>query len=623
GVPIFWLPFAHKPKSESLGLFQAHGGRSGDWGIFISLSKKYQLADYPDTTAKVYTDYYEYRGFGYGVRVRSNMENSKTELFAYGLYDKDRYESTDPRKYGIKIPYQRFDFRISNVTHITPTLDFRANLEWLSDEYFTDDFFHSHYSANPQPVTFAALEQQWEHATASVYIRPQINDFFTTVEQLPTLQLNVQRQELFDSNIYYQGDHSLGYFQRKWRDFNDRDNYKAPYDYRSGRVDSVNFLYYPLKFDLSHIIPRAGVRLTGYTETSENPINDEELALLLNSSNPSYQELWVNDYDGKGDSELRFIAEFGVEVNTKIYRTWQDIRSDWLQLDGLRHIIVPYLNYTFIPEPTGDREKLYYFDDIDRIDEQHFVRFGVINRLQTRRNDQLVNYLTMENYIDLHLEDEDGFNHVGDFCTRLSMSPLKGLTFSTFFSVDAGDKDKIGDDDQTVMRRGRNAGHPGLYLDWLNRWEVTMRYEPIRDFVFSMTYNYQNRHRTRSAYSMGSSLDDIESGGSFTRYYLTQTQEISAGIRVPLTPDRRTFGAYTITYDVNAGYVSNQTLALVRQFHCWEVAAELSFDTDYDSDGDKDHETSFYITAYLTGLVGPLQEKQNALMNNSRNMQSL
>ena len=134
-------------------------------------------------------------------------------------------------------------------------------------------------------------------------------------------------------------------------------------------------------------------------------------------------------------------------------------------------------------------------------------------------------------------------------------------------------------------------------------------HEPIQDFVFTMNYNYQNRHRTRSAYSMGSSLDDIESGGSFTRYYLTQTQEITLGVRAPLTPDRRTFGAYTITYDVNAGYISNQTLALVRQFHCWEVAAEVSFDTDYDSHGNKDRDTSFYVTAYLTGLTGPLQDK--------------
>ena len=58
----------------------------------------------------------------------------------------------------------------------------------------------------------------------------------------------------------------------------------------------------------------------------------------------------------------------------------------------------PFINYTYIPKPTEDRDHLYYFDDIDRIDEQNFMRFGVENRLQTRSGNGVRNILAMENY---------------------------------------------------------------------------------------------------------------------------------------------------------------------------------------------------------------------------------
>ncbi len=622
GVPVLWLPYFYKPKDETLSLFQFQTGRSGDLGFFINMSKRFRFMDYPDTSARFYADWYEKRGFGYGVKTDVNVENSRTGIFAYGIYDTDRYESTDPRKYGIEIPYQRFIFRLDHVSHITPTLDLRGSFNWQSDPFFTEDFFPQLYSGDPEPATFAALEKQFDHFTTSLYVRPQVNQFFSTVEELPSFRIDVQRQELGDTNIYYQGQHSVGYYERAWRDYNDRHNWKTPYEYRSGRFDSVNFLYYPVKFDFVNIIPRAGLRMTAYTDSSENKIDEQELALLLLNDTEEYtRRYWTEDYDDEGGSRFRFVGEFGVEANTHIYGTWQDARNYWLQLDGLRHVVIPYVNYTYIPEPTESRDHLYYFDDIDRIEEQHFIRFGLINRLQTRRDGVIANYLTMENYWDFHLRTEDGYNNVGDFCTKLTTEPLKGLKLSTFFSVDLGGHDDIKGVSDDVYRRGRNVGHPGLYLDWLNRWNLMLTYEPIRDLVFLLRYDYKNIYRTRSTYSMGSSLLDLESGSAFDKYNLKQEQTITLGVRAPLTPDRRTFGAYSMTYDVYAGFVTDHTFALVRQLHCWEVAAEVQVETEYD-DGEKETDVSFYVTAYLRGMQG-LQKGQQSLIGKSARMKDL
>ncbi|MGE4564056.1 MAG: hypothetical protein AB7F32_04230 [Victivallaceae bacterium] len=645
GVPVLWLPVFYKPRGETLGLAQIQAGENGDWGYYVSLSKKFTVFDYPYTTARLLFDYYELRGYGYGTSIQSASENSKTAIFAYSIYDLRPHESTDVRNYGISTPHGRYDFRISNMTHIDPTLDFRGNFELLSDAYFTKDFFNSYYTSNPQPTTFAALEKQFDHFSASVYVRPRINNFFTTVESLPVGRIDIPRQEIFGSNVYYQGEFSIGYYQRKWQDYNQRYYFDLPNDYSSGRLDNLNMFYYPIELGWLNLIPRAGFRMTGYTSSSQKKLNQEDVDLMNYSDQPDYNDretpqLANNSiiqgfkngdysYDDKGGGRFRFVGEFGLEANTKIYNSWQDVRSAFAELDGLRHVMIPYVNYTFIPKPSTSSDHLYYFDDIDRIDEQNFIRLGMVNRLQTRRNDQIVNYFTMENYWDFHFQPQQGFSNVGDFCTKLTMNPFKGLTISTFFSIAAGDGDDevYGDGNpnnksaRQIRRNGRVISNPGLDLSWLNRWNVTVAYSPIQDVVFNVQYNYQNAYRTQSVYSMGSSLSDIESGSAFNKLYLANTQQVSFGMSIPLTPDRRTFGQYQIYYDFYAGFAPSQRFSVIRKFHCWEVAAEIDISTANKSDNGtskKQVDTSFYVTAYLTGLITPLQEAQNTMIKQSR-----
>jgi len=236
----------------------------------------------------------------------------------------------------------------------------------------------------------------------------------------------------------------------------------------------------------------------------------------------------------------------------------------------------------------------------------------------------------MENYWDFHFQPQQGFNNIGDFCTKLTMNPFKGLTISTFFSIAAGggDDEVYGKDSPNnksaheIRRNGRVINNPGLDLSWLNRWNFSVSYTPIQDVVFNFQFNYQNAYRTQSVYSMGSSLSDIESGSAFNKLYLANTQQISFGMSIPLTPDRRTFGQYQIFYDVYAGFSPSQRFSIIRKFHCWEVAAEIDISTQNESNDDgsssKQTETSFYITAYLTGLITPLQDAQNTMIKESR-----
>lgn len=617
GVPVLWLPMFYKPKDESPGLFQMQVGETSDWGYYMLLSRKFQISDDPFTTVSLDLDWYGLRGLGYGARTSINTATSKTYIGAYSIYDIRPYESSGTKPGGkgggrLDIPHERFDFQVTNMTHISPRLDFRGQIEWLSDAYMLEDYFQSRANTISEPASYAAFEYQANHFSSAIYARFQVNKFFTTVQRLPELRMDMPRQEILPgTNLYYQGSHTADYLTMNWAEF-DRP-LKNPdskvEDYHSGRFDSVNFLYYPIRASMINIVPRAGLRMTGYTNSSKAPIDTEDVyRMQLAANTENDYGLPVKNYDDDGGSRFRFAFETGIEINTKIYRSWQDVRNAFWELDGLRHVAEPYINYTFLPEPTVNRDYLFFFDDIDRIDEQNFLRLGLRNRLQTRTggfaSGRLREWFNMENYWDIYFDEMEDFNHIGDFCTKLTFSPTSQVTLTGFLQIDAGQNQ---DHDTEAQRAGRDAGRPGLSTSLLNRAYLALTYSPIEDLIFNLSYNYQDAYVGRAAYSMGSTLTEIESGSVFDQYYGdSRTQTINFGVLFPITPDRKTFGAYNISYDFEEGGITQQTLGVSRIFHCVKVSALLSRERERDDDNSLTYNHSFSVNATLVGLEEPV-----------------
>ncbi|MBQ9788303.1 MAG: LPS-assembly protein LptD [Lentisphaeria bacterium] len=613
-IPIFWLPAFYKPKDESPGLFDFSVGYNSDWGVFVSLFKKIQITDYPYSSINLLADYYSERGFGYGANVEIKTENSKTELFMYGIYDMDPIQDEDMLNLRFDIPHWRYDVRLTNVSHLTNRLDLRANVEFLSDLFFRDDFFHMEYKNNPEPASYVALEQQFDYLTMSLYLKMQTNDFLTTSQRLPEFRIDVPRVEIFNTNLYYQGEHSINYSIMNWRNFDKPRrvyNFTDVDNYDTMRLDTVNFLYFPINLGFLNIIPRAGVRMTVYSDTSDTAVSSYDLNNMFLADSP-YENYPANvvNYTPGGGAKVRFLGEFGVEANTKIHGTFNNVRSDFFRLDGLRHIMVPYVNYTYITPSNVDRDNIYYFDDIDRIDEQHFFRIGVKNRLQTRSNNRLINTFEMENYITLFLNKEEEFHRVGDFATKLTASPIKGLTISTLFSINLGGENDYGRGPS--FRNSKIVERKGITGSWLNRWTLDITYEPIKDFIFTLGYVYNDSYADRSVYSMGSHLSEIMSGSAFDKFYNMRIQAIRAGIGIPLSKDRRTRLAYQIRYDFEEGFVSNQRIGFIHTLHCWEFAVFFAQTTSWD-DEEKQNDYSVSFTATLKGVVNPLQEARGEM----------
>ena len=612
GLPVLWMPVFWKPKDENLGLFNITWGSDSDWGYYINIAKRFYFNEYPVVKLKLLTDLYEKRGVGYGGKFTISGENSHTEFFGYGLRDRDRYETDDYSKYRLEVPQNRYNFRLTNLTHITPKLDFRGVLDASSDPYFLRDFFASRFNNDPQPATYMALEQQFDRFSTAIYMRFQLNDFYTTVERFPELRLDIPRQEIFNTGVYYQSDMAAANLRMKWLEF---DSHPGPEfselkDYDAFRFDMTHFLYYPIKTDYFNFVPRAGVRLTTYSKTSKEKVTEDDLMDMIAASRPQSRGRYIfRNYDDDGGAKARFAAEGGFELSTKIHNTWQNVRNTFFQLDGLRHIMQPYLNYTYISKPNVDREHIYFFDEIDRLDEYNFFRFGLINRLHTRNDNTISEIFTMENFWDLHVQKKDGISHLGNIGTLLKWKIFKGLSMHTRFLMDISGDGEVPD----TYRRGRNAGKTGLALKWLNQWIFGISYEPAPDWKFTFGYNYVRPYSSRGAYSMGSTLTQINATSYMQRDYDERNETFSFGVNFPITPDRRTLGNFRLVYDVDMGSIDEATLTVLRKFHCWQLILSVGAERDYDK---KDWDINYSVQANITGLNPAMNNVQNTVLRN-------
>ena len=613
GVPVLWLPVLYKPSDLSSFGGKIEFGSQSEWGWYIRTAKHFKLTDDPYWNMNLMLDWYEKRGIGYGLSSDLLTPESATEFSFYGIYDRNRYMSWDrdllpgaphylEDNSRLKIPYYRYEVRTNNLTHVTNRLDFRMQIDLISDFEYLRDFYTDRFHSEYEPPTYASLEYQHDRFTASAYMTIRINDFYSTVDRLPELRLDFHRQELF-ANLYYQGETSLTPLFMRWRRF-DRD---IPGDenwhirnYGTLRFDSLHMLYYPIKIWDINIIPRTGIRLTAYSSSSEREIGTNELASMFMADEVEGIP-WgtrVTNYDSKGGSKFRVIGELGVEVNTKFYHTWQNVKSAFWGLDGLRHVAVPYINYTYIPRPTVNADNLYYFDEIDRISEQHFIRTGIVNRLQTRRNGAIHEWLSLENYWDFFIHDSEKFNHIGDFGTIFRFRPFTGLTISAELLLDIGNNNEH---DVEVVRGGKKSGRPGIGGTAINRLTTSIDYRFAPEWRIYASYVYSDAYTQRSIYSMGDQFATM-TATSMMFTPTTRSQTINGGFEFPLLIDKDLHGYTQCSYDIDRNLVTKACVGITKRFHCWYVSAECG--TGQRWDRHRNGEYSQRLKNYLAVSVG-------------------
>jgi hypothetical protein len=198
------------------------------------------------------------------------------------------------------------------------------------------------------------------------------------------------------------------------------------------------------------IVPRIGIRGTWYSESGPILPSVESETIRLADGSSTEVERTFNRLRKEG-SVFRPVANAGLEMSFKASRAYEDVQSRIWGLDGLRHVVQPYANFSFVQTGNDNRDILRFdrlsrssqlppidfpaFNSIDSIDDWNIVRLGVRNRLQTRRDNATFNWLEVNTFFDVRFDRPDfglepDSGTFSNLVNRIRWSPLSWVSFT-------------------------------------------------------------------------------------------------------------------------------------------------------------------------------------------------
>lgn len=427
GIPMFYFPFYSRNIGPHANNFNATPGDRSLFGPFILGTYTWYLNNQLDGVMRL--DYRELRGLGAGPDLNYHLGQWGEGTFRYyNTQDKD--PSIDGL--GASIPGDRQRVYLSYQANPATNLFIKGLFRYEDDLAVVRDFFPGEYLLDPQPDSYFEANKFWNNFSVDAYVQPRLNTFLQTVERLPDVRLTGYRQELGDTPFYYESQSSVGYYQQLFAQNAGILGPPPGLDYAATRADTYHQVTLPETFfGWLNVAPRVGGRLTYYGEDS-----------------------------GPGattDEELRGVFNTGAEVSFKASRLWPGVKDDLFEVDGLRHIIEPSADYVFVPAPSVPPTQLPQFDyelpslrllpieypdynAIDSIDSQNVIRWGLHNKLQTKRAGQVVNLVDWNLYTDWRLKPLPGQTTFADLYSDLTFKPRSWLTLESLLRYDLNDR---------------------------------------------------------------------------------------------------------------------------------------------------------------------------------------
>jgi lipopolysaccharide export system protein LptA len=438
-VPIFWWPYLYQSLNESFS-YMISPAYLSSWGPSLLFRVSMPVTDNIKTQIRL--DYRSRRGVALGLEPDITYGKDKTSwarLRTYFLRDThpDINRTSEIR---VGVPKDRYRISLQDRTNFAEDVYGIANITKLSDQYLLQDFYPGEFQIDPKPDNVVAVTKTNPIYTLTAIGRFQANDFFEQTERLPEVVLDIKRTPLFGGPIFYEGETGMANLRREFATDSGNQNYGTQ------RFDSVHqFLYPNTYFGWLSVVPRVGFRGTYYGET-----RDLGTTLLDPSDGnpfiPDFLRVNLKQPVQFGGSTFRTVMNAGVESSFKISREWEDAQSRSLGLDGLRHIIQPFTNFSWVSTSDSNPVSILQFDrlqpstqlqpidfpqftSVDSIDNWTIARLGVRNRLQTRRDDLTVSWMELETYIDVNFDNPFDKTQYSNLFNKINFTPVPWAAF--------------------------------------------------------------------------------------------------------------------------------------------------------------------------------------------------
>ncbi len=383
-IPVFYLPIYVQPLGKKFPEITIVPGRTTDWGYYALTAWRVYFNE--ASKGFVHLDYREKKGLSEGATYQYTTEDfGKGVGRVYYTHENDALTITK------KDEKTRNRWRIQYRHELDLAQDTTCVLEFnkLSDSSVIKDYLYREYEEDPLPDNYVMVQTSKPNYIFTLFAKKRFNDFFSVVERLPEAKLEIYNQQLWNTNFYYGSESSMTNFVKTYQESDDLSSEK------SLRMDTFQKLSYAARlFRFLNITPFAATRQTFY---SRNRWNEP--------------------------SRFRSIYEWGVETSARFHRVF-DVHTDFwgLNINKLKHIIAPYVQFLHRRNPTISPDNLYQFDEIDAMD--YYNGFGLFleSKLQTKRpsgNDMqvvdLARFTVGTDYTFRQKKNFFGFKGVGKF----------------------------------------------------------------------------------------------------------------------------------------------------------------------------------------------------------------
>lgn len=362
-IPFFYLPACTFPIAQHPLTLETDYSVQNNLGFFMRNDFYFYLNEHVKFGGLF--DVYTKRGVLFGPAIKYEDRTPGRKKFSetkFGfIHDRGNQSVRNKGSQSTFVKQDRMFLESKNILHFNKHFDTIGQVSLWSDPEVTRDFRPARYYNEQIPESFIEATYYNKNFILSAFSRLRLNNFHDTVSQIPDLHAEWLPTALGESKFYHHA--FVNYSHIKGRDKNQA---KHEFD----KFDEYYGIFFPINHsDWVNITPMAAVRATE----------------MLSCTG-------YKDYS-------RAIAQFGCDFSM-LFNGRSSFSNDTWEIQGLKHIVQPVIQYRYIPEIKGSDKNFPIIErdtfdtniptinlvdmrNIDEVHPQNMFRVGLRNTLQT------------------------------------------------------------------------------------------------------------------------------------------------------------------------------------------------------------------------------------------------